>query len=124
MMAFENVLGELQIQEDTDANKILESLLNPKNIDMKTHIVSPITFAIMEGIINNIEGLLSALDTQKIKLPMTKKLLKGIVIKIKLFMVSWNRMSRDEITKTLQSIRQEGATERSFFQKMLGTGKQ
>ena len=123
-MAFENVLGELQIQEDTSANKILDSLLNPKNIDMKTHIISPITFAIMEGIINNIEGLLTSLDEQKVKLPMTKKLLKGIVIKLKLFMVSWNRMSRDEITKTLQSIRQEGATERSFFQKMLGTGKQ
>lgn len=123
-MAFENILGELQIQEDTTANKILESLLNPKNIDMKTHIVSPITFAIMEGIINNVEGLLSALDEQKIRLPMTKKLLKDIIIKLKQFMVSWNRMSRDEITKTLQSIRQEGATERSFFQKMLGTGKQ
>lgn len=123
-MAFENILGELQIQEDTSANKILDSLLNPENIDMKTHIVSPITFAIMEGIINNIEGLLSSLNESKIKLPMTKKLLKDIIKKLKQFMVSWNRLSRDEITKTLQSIRQEGATERSFFQKMLGTGKQ
>jgi len=121
-MAFENVLGELQIQEDTSANKILDSLLNPKNIDMKTHIISPITFAIMEGIINNIEGLLSSI--KKLKLPMYKKVLREVVKKLKQFMVSWNRMSRDEITKTLQSIRQEGATERSFFQKMLGTGKQ
>lgn len=123
-MAFENVLGELQIQEDTSANKILDSLLNPKNIDMKTHIISPITFAIMEGIINNIEGLLTDMHKQKIKLPMTTKLLKDIVKKLKQFMVSWNRLSREEITATLQSIRQEGATERSFFQKMLGTGKQ
>jgi len=123
-MAFENVLGELQIQEDTSANKILDSLLNPKNIDMKTHIVSPITFAIMEGIINNIEGLLTDMYNQKIKLPMTTKLLKDVVKKLKQFMVSWNRLSREEITTTLQSIRQEGATERSFFQKMLGTGKQ
>ena len=122
-MAFENILGELKIQEDTSANKILDSLLNPKNIDMKTHIISPITFAIMEGIINNIEGLLTDMHKQKIRLPMTTKLLKDIVKKLKQFMVSWNRLSREEITTTLQSIRQEGATERSFFQKMLGTGK-
>lgn len=122
-MALETQLGELFKEEIIDANKILDSLLSPKNIDMKTHIMSPITFAILESVVYNFESLLSELGSQKIKLPLTKKVLEKIIQKIKLFMVSWNRLSREEITKTLQSIRQEGATERSFYQKLLGMGK-
>ena len=78
-MAFENVLGELQKEEMIDANAILDSLLNPKNIDLKTHIVSPITFAVLEGIVNNLETLLSEVGKQKIKLPLTRKILKDII---------------------------------------------
>ncbi|MBY8981651.1 MAG: hypothetical protein KGD57_01770 [Candidatus Lokiarchaeota archaeon] len=123
-MAFEQVLGDLQKEESADANKILESLLSSKNIDMKTHIINPVTFAILEGIIVTVEDLLTEINQQKLKLPLTKKLLKTVLFQIKKFMVSWNRQGRKEITETLQSIRQEGATERSFFQKMTGIGKQ
>ena len=123
-MAFEQVLGDLQKEESADANKILESLLSSKNIDMKTHIINPVTFAILEGIIVTVEDLLTEINQQKLKLPLTKKLLKTVLFQIKKFMVSWNRQGRKEITETLQSIRQEGATERSFFQKMTGLGKQ
>lgn len=123
-MAFETVLGELQREDIIDANKILESLLNPKNIDMKTHIISPVTFAVLESVVNNLEKLLTEVDAQRqIKLPLTKKILNDLVLKLKLFLVSWNRQSRIEVTKTLQSIREEGSGERSFFQRMLGTGK-
>ena len=122
-MAFETVLSDLQKEETIDANKILDSLINPKNIDMKTHIISPITFAILESIISNLENLLTEVGKQKIKLPLTKKLLKDMTMKFKLFMVSWNRLSREEITKTLQSIRQEGMQDRSLYQKLLGMGK-
>ena len=122
-MAFETVLSDLQKEETIDANKILDSLINPKNIDMKTHIISPITFAILESIVSNLENLLTETGKQKIKLPLTKKLLKDMTMKFKLFMVSWNRLSREEITKTLQSIRQEGMQDRSLYQKLLGMGK-
>ena len=122
-MALETSLGDLFKEETIDANKILDKLLDPKNIDMKTHIISPITFAYLEGVVNNIEILLGDIKGGKIKLPLTTKLLKDIVKKIKLFMVSKDRLSRTEITETLKSIRQEGATERSFFQKLLGTSK-
>ena len=123
-MAFETVLGDLQREDLIDANKILESLLNPKNIDMKTHIISPVTFAILESVVNNLEKLLTEVTAQRqIRLPLTKKLLEDLILKLKLFLVSWNRQSRVEVTKTLQSIRQEGSSERSFFQKLLGTGK-
>ena len=122
-MAFETVLSDLQKDETIDANKILESLLNPKNIDMKTHIISPITFAILESVVKNLENLLTQTGKQKIKLPLTTKLLKDMIKQLKMFMVSWNRLSRDEITKTLQSLRQEGMQDRSFYQKLLGMGK-
>lgn len=123
-MAFENVLGDLKKDDDVNATQILNSLLNPKNIDMKTHIISPVTFAILEGIVSDIENLLQEVNSSGLKLPRTKKLLLKVVKQIKVFMVSWNRLSRIEVTKTLQSIREEGSTDRSFFQKLLGTGKQ
>ena len=122
-MAFETVLGDLQKDEMIDANKILESLLNPKNIDMKTHIISPVTFAILESVVKNLENLLTQTGKQKIKLPLTTKLLKDMIKQLKMFMVSWNRLSRDEVTKILQSLRQEGMQDRSFYQKLLGMGK-
>ena len=122
-MAFETVLSDLQKEETIDANKILESLLNPKNIDMKTHIISPVTFAILESIVKNLENLLTQTGKQKIKLPLTTKLLKDMIKQLKMFMVSWNRLSRDEVTKTLQSLRQEGMQDRSLYQKLLGMGK-
>lgn len=122
-MAFETVLSDLQKEETIDANKILESLLNPKNIDMKTHITSPVTFAILESIVKNLENLLTETGKQKIKLPLTKALLKDMVIKLKMFLVSWNRLSREEVTKTLQSLRSEGVQDRSLYQKLLGLGK-
>jgi len=91
---------------------------------MKTHIISPIAFAIFEAIQKDIENLLTEIGKdKKLKLPRTVKLLKNLDTQIKLFMVSWNRQSRNEITQTLQSIREEGATDRSFFQKLTGTGR-
>ena len=122
-MAFETVLSELQKEDTIDANKILESLLNPKNIDMKTHIVSPVTFAILESVVNNLESLLTQTGKQKLKLPLTKKLLRDMIKQLKMFLVSWNRLSREEVTKTLQSLRQEGMQDRSLYQRLLGMDK-
>lgn len=122
-MALETQLGELFKEDTIDSMKILDSLLSPKNLDMKTDIISPLKFATLEAIVDNIQFLLAELDKQKLKLPMTEKLLKKLIYKIKLLMVSHVRKSRTEITETLKSIRQEGSTERSFFQKMLGLNR-
>lgn len=122
-MAFESVLGELQKEENIDATKILDNLLNPKNIDMKTHIISPVTFAVLEATIKGLENLLSETKKQKVKLPITKRLLRDMVKQLKMFLVSWNRESRKEVTRTLQSLRQEGTQDRSFYQKLLGLNK-
>ena len=123
-MALERELEDMLKSDNIDANKILDSLLNPKNLDMKTHIVSPITFAVLEGICDNLDILISSISTKKMSLPRTTKLLKTLRIKIKMFLVSWNRLSREEITKTLQSTRQEGVGERSLYQKLLGLKEQ
>lgn len=123
-MAFDQVLGDLERETESSANKILESLLDIKNLDMKTHILNPVTFAILESVIVNIEDLLTEIGHSKLKLPLTKRMLETVLLQIKKFMVSWNRASRNEITRTLQAIREnEGSGERSFFQKLLGSGK-
>ena len=123
-MAVETVLADLEKEQTVDNAQILNSLLDPNNIDMKTHIMSPITFAMLEAVINNLQNLLLKIKTQKIKLPITKKLLEDMIRQLKKLLVSWNRLGRIEITKTLQSLRQEGMQERSFYQKLLGIGKE
>lgn len=122
-MALETQIGDLFKEETIDANKILDSLLDPKDIDMKTHIISPVTFAILESVVMNIENLLTQINQQKLKLPLTKKLLNDIIKKLKMFFVSWERQSRKEVTETLKSLRQEGTAERSLYQKLLGLNK-
>jgi len=122
-MALETQMGELFKDETLDSMKILDSLLSPKNIDMKTHIISPLKFAILESVTINCKFLLAETKRKNLKLPMFEKVLTTLIKKIKLFLVSWDRMSRKEITETLQSIKQEGTETRSLFQKLIGSGK-
>jgi len=120
-MAFESTLERLFRGETIDANKILHELLSEKGLDMKTHISDPITFAILESIINQIEDLLS--ETKGLKLPYTKKFLKDMIKQLKKFLVSWNRLSRREVAEILKATKEEGSEARSFFQKLTGMGK-
>lgn len=119
-MAFETTLGELMRQDTIDANKILSELLSEKNIDMKTHILTPIEFAILESTVNNLESML--FET-KGKLPITTKLLRDIIRQLKKFMVSWQRLSRKEITETLQAAKQQEVAQRSLFGRLTGMEK-
>lgn len=121
-MAMETQISDLMREDTIDQNKILDNLINPENIDMKTDINDPITFAIFESIVRNLEKLLQGLDEGKIQLPITRKLLVTVLDKLKLFLVSWNRKSRSEITETLKANREEGTGAKSFFQKMAGYG--
>lgn len=122
-MAFQIALEDLRKEDTIDANKILQYLLNPENINMKTHIMSPVVFSILEGVIVNIEDLLTEVGSTKLKLPKTKAILEEIRDRLKEFLVSWNRESRKEITKTLQSIRQEQNSTRTFAERLLGMNK-
>lgn len=122
-MAFELSLEDLEKKQQIDSSKILNDLLNPENINMKTHIISPITFSILESIILNVEDLLTEIGEKKLDLPLTRQLLKDLKERLKEFLVSWNRQSRLEVTEVLKSVGQEGSGERTFFQKLLGTNK-
>ena len=122
-MALETRLGELFKEETIDGMKILDSLLSPKNIDMKTDIVSPFKFAVLEAVVTTAKYCLAEIKKAQLILPMFEKFLKKLIHQIKVLMVSHVRKSRDEITRTSQSLRQEGTTERSFFQKMLGMSR-
>lgn len=118
-MAVETKLEELMREDTLDANKILSELLDPKNIDMKTHIQDPVTFAILESIVNNLEELLSLAEKTKVKLPLTKKVLKDIISQLKKLLVSYKRLGRIEVTETLQKAKEQ-ETSRSLFDKLAG----
>ena len=121
-MAFEGQISDLMREDTIDANKILDNLLDPKNIDMKTDINDPITFAILESLVAHFEELLSGFEKKKIDLPITKKLLKDMILYLKKFLISWERKSRIEITETLKANKEQESGAKSFFQKLSGFG--
>lgn len=121
-MAMETQISELMKEDTMNTTKILSDLLNPKHINMKTDITDPITFSLLEAIVNQLEDMLNGIKDntkkQKLKLSITKKMLKKMIKCLKEFLVSWDRKSRTEITETLKSTREEGSGARSLFQKM------
>lgn len=121
-MAMETQISELMKEDTMNTTKILSDLLNPKHINMKTDITDPITFSLLEAIVNQLEDMLNGIKDntkkQKLKLSITKKMLKETIKYLKEFLVSWDRKSRTEITETLKSTREEGSGARSLFQKM------
>ena len=123
-MAMETQISELMREDFINSNKILSDLLDPKNINMKTDIRDPITFSLLEAIVNQLEDMLLRINSVfektkiRIKLPITKKMLKDLIKNLKQFLVSWDRQSRTEITETLKSTHEEGSGAKSLFQKM------
>lgn len=121
-MAMETMISDLMRTDNIDANKILSELLNPENINMKTDIRDPITFAILESVVEELEYMLTGIDQNKIKLPITKRNLKRIIKRLKEYLVSWNRAGRIEITETLKATKEEGTGAKSLFQRIAGLG--
>lgn len=121
-MAMETQISELMREDTIDANKILDNLLSPENIDMKTHICDPVTFSLFQSLVDNFEKLAMLQKSKKKQLPITSKLLEDICSNLKKFLVSWNRESRKEVTETLKAVKEEGAGAKSLFQKIAGMG--
>lgn len=115
-MSFEVALEDLVKEEELTGNKILSDLLNEKGIDLKTHICSPVDFAILNAVVDNLEPLLFTKSKKKCNLE------KDIIIYLKKFLISWNRMSRKEITDTLKATKEQEIGDRSLFQKLAGLG--
>ena len=120
-MAFESTLEPLFKEEILDTAKILNQMLNPKNINMKTHIQAPVTFAILGSFIKNFQQLLSGV--KKSKYPLTYRILNDFIKELKEYLVSWNRLDRTEIKEILQATKAEESGARSIFQKLAGLGK-
>lgn len=117
-MALERLgYGLLPEEEETGQFKILNELLNDKNIDMITEIMSPVDFALFDSIIEELEDVAFTATTQKLE--NTAKFLKTFSTKIKKFMVSYKRQSRSETYNTLADARREKSS-RSWQQKLLG----
>jgi enolase len=117
-MALERLgYGLLPEEEETGQFKILNELLNEKNIDMITEILSPIDFALFDSLIEQLEE--TAFTATEEKLTATSTFLKMFSLKIKKFMVSYKRQSRSETYNTLADARREKSS-RSWQQKLLG----
>lgn len=117
-MALDRLGYDLMQEETISAEKILSELLSDKNIDMKTHVLSPVEFAMFESVIEYVDDLL--IFSQKNGLKRTTKLLKTMSKKLKMFLVSWNRLSRTEITNTLAGRIHEEQANRTLTQRLLG----
>lgn len=118
-MALDNVFTDLMRGEDITTEKILSELLNDKNINLKTHIITPIELSILEGYIEYLEEL--QIFAKKHGLKKTARFLNTFLKRFKQFMVSWQRLSRKEITETLAGIREQ-QTAKSLTSRLLGMG--
>jgi hypothetical protein len=114
-MALNEVYAELQKGDELNAEKILNFLLtSDKNLSMKTHILNPLELSILET-------YAEFLETRKLK--KSAKLLKEWIRIFKENMVSYKRMSREEITKTLSAMKHM-KTNVSLTEKLLGMRKE
>lgn len=121
-MALERLgYGLLPEEEEIGNVKILNDLLNEKDIDMKTEILSPIEFALLDAIIEQLKE--TSFTCMKNGLESTSKFLNTFSLKIKKFMVSYKRQSRTETYSTLAEARREKSA-RSWSQKLLGINKE
>jgi len=120
-MALETFGRELFSDEEVSAEKILSQLLSNKNINLKTHILSPVEMAILESYIDEIDK--QRVFAKEHGYKQTARFLKNFTLKFKEFMVSWKRLSREEIISALAEIRKE-KTGRNFAERLLGMGRE
>jgi len=119
-MALETFGREIFSEEEINAEQILSQLLSNKNINLKTHILSPVEMAILESYIAEIEKQRVFTKTNGYK--QTARFLKTFTLRFKEFMVSWKRLSREEVIQALAEIRKE-KTGRTFAERLLGMGR-
>lgn len=138
-MAFEVDLGELQREEETNTDKILNKFMTKEDIEVKTEINAPYEFTTFEEIADNFNNLINFGTKIKItgkgknkKTVMVYKhefiiipeMLKDWIKKYKINMVSHNRKSRLEVADILKAIKQQETASRSWLEKFTGMGKE
>lgn len=113
-MSLTNVYAELEKVDELNAEKILQFLLtSDKNLSLKTHINQPVEITLLQ-VLSNI-----------LKINKAKKSSVIIDDLIKIYkenMISFRRLSREEITKTLSAIKREKQNV-SITEKLLGMRK-
>lgn len=121
-MSFEqSLLNLVQNQDILDNAKILSELQNPKNINMKTHIVSPVEFALLDALISFLKNSIEILKKKR-QLKKFVKFLEDFVKALKELLVSWNRQSRKEITETISGQINKQNVSRTAIERLIGVG--
>lgn len=100
-------------KDEIDATKILNELINNKNgqIRMKTHIITPVEIAMLHSMADYYK---------KIKMPILSKFISDLANYYEELMVSYQRKSREEVTKILSTRLEDKTTSNTMFNKLLG----
>jgi hypothetical protein len=99
--------------DEIDATKILNELIDNKTgqIRMKSHILTPMEIAMLHSLSDYYK---------KLKMPILSKFIYDLAVYYEELMCSYQRKSREEITKVLSSRMEDTHTTRSTFDKLLG----
>jgi hypothetical protein len=107
--SLEAIFGDLMASDELTAEKILQYLLtSDKHLALKTHVMDPTGLAIYRAFLQHMRNM---------KLPKSEKVMKEFLLAYLEFMVSYKRLSREEVIKALTSLRTEKST---LAEKMMG----
>lgn len=91
-----SLLDDLERAENINIEEILSRLLNSDNIELKSHIVQPLHLTILKSLTE----LAKLYELKK-----TAQFLDAFILYYLKYMVSYNRLSREEIIRAVSSLR-------------------
>jgi len=109
-MELEQFLNELKKSDENELSKLISELINDKNIELKTEIQNPFTMSLLDSLGEYLE--------QK-GLKQSSNLLKTFLFYFRVNMISFNRKSRTEYIKAINSLYTAETTEKEREEKLL-----
>jgi len=109
-MELENFLNELKVKNNDEFSKLISELINDSNIELKTEIPNPIVMSILDTLGDYLEAK---------QLKNTSAFLKTFLFWFRTNMISFQRKSRTEYIKALNSLYTAQENEKEKEQKLL-----
>jgi len=109
-MELEQFISELKKSDENELSKLISELINDRNIELKTEISNPLIMSILDSLGDYLE--------QK-GLKQSSNLLKSFLFWFRVNMISFNRKSRTEYIKAINSLYSSEITEKEREEKLL-----
>jgi hypothetical protein len=107
----EKIFSELLETKETKLEDILSNLINRNDVELKTEIHNPLTISTLDVL---------AISLKENNLNISSNLLANFLLWFRINMISYKRLSRQEIIKGIIGLREEVMEERkSFLDKLL-----